>query len=277
MEHHLHTSDRPWAMKLDQVSFTYEQSLQADGLPAPPAVKNVTTSLSKGSVHVLVGPNASGKTTLLKLLLGILEPKQGTVHLAGEPMAELSHRRRAQLTSYVPQQTATSFGFTVEQVVTMGRLSMVKNLNVVEQALASQNLEPLRHRSFTELSTGQQQRVLLARALAQVNEQTQAILLDEPVSAMDLSWVHRTMGELVGLAKQGLAVVVVLHDLNLAIRYADVVWLMDQGRLVSCGTWQEVLDPAVLGPVYGIEMALIEHAAVDRPILLAVPDKQKHV
>ena len=238
------------------VEFGYE--------PGVPVIRTVTADLQRGRVCALIGPNASGKSTLLKLMLGQLTPWAGDVELAGRPVSAMAHHRRAALMSYVPQKGGVSFAFTVRQVVAMGRYASGEKDGIrgdqksaVERAMSVCDLDGLGDRVFAHLSGGQQQRVLLARAVAQAEGSGAVMLLDEPASGMDLKHVHQTMRLLHRLARggggnAGLGVLVVLHDVNLAARYADDVWLMGNGELVAAGSCHEVMRPELLGPVYGV-------------------------
>lgn len=230
-----------------------------------PVVRALSGRVWPGRVHALIGPNGCGKTTLLKLMLGEFRPDSGKVTMDGHPAHRLDAAQRAAWVSYVPQRSTNAFAFTVEQVVGMARYALPPDDGAVAQSLSSCDLLDMKDKSFIELSVGQQQRVLLARALAQSHGQGKVILLDEPTASMDLLHVHQTMGHLRLVASRGLAVVVVLQDLNLAARYADEVWLMDRGSLVACGPWDRVLVPEVLEPVYGVEIARIGQA-FGRPV-----------
>ncbi len=222
--------------------------------PGRAVIEAMEAELAPGRLVALIGPNAAGKTTLLRLLLGQLEPWSGRVEVGGRAVAELSARRRAAWLSYVPQRGGAGFAFTVRQVVAMGRYATGPDAAAVERALDACDLTDLAERVYQELSAGQQQRVLLARAVAQSDGGGRAMLLDEPVSSMDLWHAHRTMQRLVQWTRGGPAALVVLHDLNLAARYADDVWLMDRGRLVAAGDWSAVMRPAVLEPVYRVRL-----------------------
>jgi iron complex transport system ATP-binding protein len=245
-------------LSLDGVTFGYEQ--------AKPVLEQVTAELRPGRLCALIGPNAVGKTTLLRLILGQLTPWSGRINLAGRRTESFSPLERAAMVSYVPQRGMVSFAFTVEQVVTMGRHALRQDQAAIERALTLTDLQSQRQRVYHELSAGQQQRVLLARAMAQSIGQGCLMLLDEPGSMMDLLHVHRTMGKLKELAVAGMAVVVALHDLNLAARYADEVWLMDGGRLIACGPWEQVLVPAVLEPVYHVGLTALQAPGERRPV-----------
>lgn len=234
--------------------------------PRQPVINDFTASLPAGRVCALIGPNAAGKTTLLRLMLGQLKPWSGAVTLEGRPVQDLHSSLRAAAVSYVPQRSSAGFAFTVEQVVAMGRFALSQDRTAVERAIVQCDLTAVRHRVFNTLSAGQQQRVLLARAIAQVTGAGRAMLLDEPGSTMDLWHLHQTMQRLQFLAAAGLAVLVVLHDLNLAARYADLVWLIDGGRLVVAGPWSSVLRPEILEPVYRVRVTALAAGADGRPV-----------
>jgi len=254
----------PAVLQLQDVRFGYE--------PDQVVIDSLSGELAGGRLCALIGPNAAGKTTLLRLMLGQLEPGRGVLRLAGQPLGRIAPRRRAAMVSYVPRHGQVSFAFTVEQVVTMGRFALSRDDEAVEEAMAVCDLAPLRRRVFAELSAGQQQRVLLARAIAQARGDGCAILLDEPVSSMDLRHVHQTMQTLVRLARSGLAVVVVLHDLNLAGRYADDVWLLHRGRLAASGPWRQVLTAQRLGSVYGVQVHRLDQSPAGRPMFCVEVD-----
>lgn len=245
-------------LALAGVSFGYS--------PRQPVINDFTASLPPGRVCALIGPNAAGKTTLLRLMLGQLKPWSGAVTLEGRCVQDLDSGLRAAAVGYVPQRGSASFAFTVEQVVAMGRFALSQDRTAVERAIAQCDLTPVRHRVFNTLSAGQQQRVLLARAIAQVTGAGRAMLLDEPGSTMDLWHLHQTMQRLKSLAEDGLAVLVVLHDLNLAARYADLVWLVDGGQLVVAGPWSSVLRPEILEPVYRVRVTALAAGADGRPV-----------
>ena len=240
-----------------------------------PVIRGVSARLRAGRVCALIGPNASGKSTLLKLMLGQLLPDRGRITLNGRDVAALSPRERAKCVGYVPQRGGASFAFTVREVVEMGRYAAGRNDAAVAGALAACDLEPIADRPFTELSGGQQQRVLVARALAQVQGggRPPILLLDEPTSSLDLRHVHGLLGLMRRQAADGAAVLVVLHDVNLAARYADDVWLMDGGRLVASGTWGDVLRPELLQPVYLVRLREAERGpGGGRPVFVAEPE-----
>jgi len=242
-----------------------------------PIIRGLSAHLGRGEVCALVGPNAAGKSTLLRLLIGQHQPWSGSVQLDHQNVTQLTARQRATRISYVPQRTWASFAFTVQEVITMGRHASWANPTAVLHAIETCGLSKLRSRIYSQLSTGQQQRVLLARAIAQATGTGQVMLLDEPGSAMDLWHIHRMMQTLVSIARSGLAILVVLHDPNLAVRYADTAWAMDQGRIIASGSWQSVLCPEVLEPLYRIQMRSIECKNNSRPVFSFEPSERLKV
>lgn len=246
------------ALTIEGVVFGYSR--------AEPVIQGLSAKLRRGVVTVLIGPNAAGKSTLLRLILGQLRPWSGGVFLDGRPVGAVPPLRRARFMSYVPQRSSAHFGFTVEEVVRMGRYALGPDEAAVDRALEQCDLKPVRHRIFAHLSAGQQQRVLLARALAQSYPEGQFMLLDEPGNAMDLLHTHQTMELLREQATRGLGVLVVLHDLNLAARYGDEVWLLERGRLRAAGSWSEVMQKTVLEPVYGVRLESLILPGLERPM-----------
>lgn len=253
-------------MAIEGLEFGYE--------PGQPIINRVTASLKKGQLCALIGPNAAGKSTLLQLMAGLLQPWAGSVTITNQNVAQLPLNQRAAWISYVPQRAAASFAFTVQRVVEMGRHALTQNRDAVDHAIRSCQLEPHRHRVYAHLSAGQQQRVLLARAIAQSAGQGRVMMLDEPASAMDLLHIHHTMRIMKNLARSGLAVLVVLHDLNLAARYADTVWLLNQGRIAAAGPWQSVLTPSILEPVYQIGLRTLNYQDDNRPVFTVEPNRE---
>lgn len=241
-------------------------------VPEQAVFTRLSAVLAPGRLTALLGPNAVGKSTLLKAVLGLVQPWSGRVTHAGRALGSLSPVQRAACLAYVPQRASVSFAFTVEQVVSMGRFAVGADDQAIEKAIGACDLNAIRERIFRELSGGQQQRVLLARALAQVYGpalRQKVMLLDEPVSAMDLWHVHQTLRLLRELTQQGLSALVVLHDLNLAARYADDIWLMTCGGFAAVGPWQDVLRPEVLEPVYRMKLPIVNVDEAGRPVFSA--------
>lgn len=234
-------------------------------------LRDVSATLRPGRVCALLGPNAAGKSTLMKLALGLVTASSGTIEIAGESIAHMGEAKRATLVSYVPQRGGSGFTYSVREVVSMGRYALPRDEAAVDRAIAECDLAHLAGEVFAELSIGQQQRVLLARAIAQSMPSGRLMLLDEPGSAMDLRHAHAMMALLKAQTARGLAVLVVVHDLNLAARYADEIWLMHEGRIIASGAWRDVLTPGILEPVYRMKISHVTAGDSDRPTLVAEP------
>jgi iron complex transport system ATP-binding protein len=233
------------------------QSLTAGYPRRPRVLQNINGGLSAGTLTAWVGPNATGKSTLLRTCLGLLSPEQGTVRLNRQDIARTTPGWRARRLAYVPQRAGMHFAYTARQVVAMGRHGRPDE-QAIDEAIDRCDLHDLPDRPFNELSGGQQRLVLIARAWAQSRGFTESggglLLADEPTAGLDLEHAERVMRLLRAAADEGLAAGVVLHDLNHAARFADAVWLMHHGQVVAQGPPDEVLVPGVLEPVYGVKI-----------------------
>jgi iron complex transport system ATP-binding protein len=221
-------------------------------------VRGVTLATRGGEVLGLVGPNGAGKSTLLALLAGDFAPTSGSVRFDGRAMDTWSARDLARERAVMPQSASVAFGFTALEVVLMGRspfgtTESPHDRQVAGEALRALGVDALRNRLYPTLSGGEQQRVHLARVLAQVElgRTGKVLLLDEPTSSLDPAHQHRVLALAREVASRGLAVVVVLHDLNLAAKYCDRVALMSDGRIEQLGAPDEVLSEETLSKVFG--------------------------
>ena len=223
-----------------------------------PVVDQVSLTARPGEVLALLGPNGAGKSTVLRAILGLI-PSTGTVTLEGRDLHHLDPRERAKLVAYVPQRSQLAAGLTGEAVVAQGRfahLGPLARLSAVDRqaidgALARTDATAFADRPFTQLSAGEQQRVLLARALA---TGAGTILLDEPTAALDVGHALAFIHLLRDLAAAGQTIVSVLHDLDEVHRAADQVVLLHRGRLVAVGTPAQVLVPENTQPVFGVTL-----------------------
>ncbi len=224
----------------------------------PDVVHGVSFVAPSGALTALLGPNGAGKSTLFKGILGIVAARGG-VHLDGEDLLRLKAQDRARRIAYVPQHTLLSAPLPVREVVALGRFAHRGPLagptrgdqDAVDQAMNDAGVSVLADRAFTELSGGEQQRVLLARALA---TGAHALLLDEPTSALDVRQrllLHRVLRR---LAEAGRCVVVVLHDLEEARVHADRAVLLKDGRVHTAGPVTEVITHVPVRQVYGVEL-----------------------
>jgi iron complex transport system ATP-binding protein len=217
-------------------------------------------TFSPGRVCAIIGPNGAGKSTLLRLLAGVLRPDAGEVLVGGEPVRTLRPAQRAKRLVYIPQRSGIAFPFSVRQVVAMGRYAAGETASApaVQRALDASDLSGVADAPVGTLSFGQQQRVTLARALAQVDRGdgqsgAAALLADEPVSSLDPAHAVRTMEVIRSMAARGLCVVVVLHDLSLVLRWADDVVLLDaRGRIAHAGPSRTTLTAGAAAEIFGI-------------------------
>lgn len=240
---------------------------------------NISFTLSPGKVTVILGPNGAGKSTLLRLLSGGHRPSGGTVTWLNQPLHTIPPAQLAKQRAVLTQQYAIALSFTCEEVVLMGRYPHFSNqpkpedLQAVKAAMEEMHVTHLGKRSFQTLSGGEQQRVQAARVLAQLwnnQEETSGkmLLMDEPTSGMDIQHQQLLLGKARKLAQQQYTVLIVLHDLNLAARYADEIVLLQNGRLLAAGTTATVLQPTILQQAYGIPLQLIQSADYPYPILV---------
>lgn len=216
----------------------------------------IAIDVKEGEALALLGPNGGGKTTLLKTLLGLLPPRAGDVTLNGKPLSAFSVRERARVIAYVPQVHTGTFAFSVETVVLMGRTAhgslfarpSAQDIAVATAMLARLGIAHLAQRPYTEISGGERQLVLLARALAQ---EPRFVVLDEPTAALDFGNQGKVLNEIEALAKSGLGVLFTTHDPNHALRAAHRACLLREGRIVAEGETARVLTRDNLEALYG--------------------------
>jgi len=233
-------------------------------------VDGVSLEVLAGEILGVVGPNGAGKTSLLRMLAGEIEPTSGSVTLDGVPLAAWRPRDLARRRALLPQHTLLQFAFRALDVILMGRYphrdsSAEEDLETARRAMEGTDTSHLAARIYPTLSGGEQTRVSFARVLAQ---ETPLVMLDEPTTSLDLRHQELVMGLLRSMADEGAAVVAVLHDLNLAARYADRVALMNRGRLAALAPTRQVLRADLLSEVYQYPVVVVPHPHLDCPLVL---------
>ncbi|MFE2872298.1 heme ABC transporter ATP-binding protein [Embleya sp. NPDC059259] len=241
------------------------------GITGRNLVDGVSLTVRHGEIVAVLGPNGAGKSTLLGLLTGDLTPHHGTVRIADRALADYSQRDLALRRGVLPQSVTLSFPFTVDEVVRMGRAphaglpSDESEDTIVARCLAETDVAHLADRVYPSLSGGERARVSLARVLAQG---APVLFLDEPTAALDLKHTEDVLRLARDRARRGDAVVIVLHDLNLAAAYADRIALLARGRLVGCGPPEEVCTAPVLTELYGHPVDVLRRPGTDELLIL---------
>lgn len=242
---------------------------------------NISLQVKAGEFLAVIGPNGAGKSTLLKSLCGEMQPTSGEIKINGRAMSNWVLSERAQLCAVLPQSSNLSFPFSVLDVVLMGRSphangsNVANDLKIAHQAIALIGIDSLIERTYTTLSGGERQRVHFARILTQIwepiNSQTRYLMLDEPTSALDIACQHDCLRIARNFAKQQkIAVIVVLHDLNLAALYADRIAVLHAGRLIACDKPELVINEDLIQHVFDYSVKVYPHP-LNRGCPLVVP------
>lgn len=252
-------------LTIDKLTIYYGDNLVLD---------RASLQVAPGEIVALIGPNGAGKTTLVRGVSGVIELHAGTVRFGDQDLPDLSPPELARVMAVVPQVAYLGGAFTVEQVIMMGRTPYMSWLGRpshedqtrVQEAMRATSTVELADRRIAELSGGEQQRVMLARALAQ---NTPLLVLDEPTNHLDLQHQGRILSLVKALSRQRqLAVLMVLHDLNLVSLYADKAALVVGGKIVTYGKPQDVLTEEHLRRAYQTELDVIAHPLTRNPIIL---------
>lgn len=245
-------------------------------------LNDLSIEVIPGHLLAIVGPNGAGKSTLLKTLSGDLTPSSGNVWMNDRKLTAWSTAERARLRGVLPQESRLSFGFTVMEVVLMGRIPhrgkdhRLSNNEIARAALATVDAARLESRIYTTLSGGERQRVHLARILAQLwddsRDMPRYLLLDEPTSSLDPAHQHSTLRIARDCAGDGMGVMVVLHDLNLAAQYADAILIVKDGRCFAMGSPDEVIRPSVIRDAFAFRSMVLPHPVAGWPLVIPCTD-----
>jgi len=238
-------------LKVDHLNFSYNES----GF-----FENLSFDIKNAENVAIIGPNGSGKSTLIKLIAGILRPRSGTIIIDNKNIDAYKRINLAKNMAYVPQNVDISFNFSVYDVVKMGRYPYSENLmvhdkdgdKIVQEAIEIMGITHLKERKFSEISGGERQRTVIASALSQ---KARLLLLDEPTSALDYKHQQEIYKLLKQLSKEeDKTVLIVTHDINLAAQFCDKLILLNEGRIISTGTPEEVLKFPVIEEIYGVKV-----------------------
>lgn len=240
-------------LKIEGVSFSYNEELVLD---------KISFDIKKGEFLSVLGPNGSGKSTLLKLLNNIIRPDSGVIYLKSKDIKKYKLKDLAKEISWVPQNTFINYDFLVKDIVMMGRYPYKnildktnnKDIEIVNEAMNLTNTYQLRNKKINEISGGERQRVIISRAIAQ---NTDIILLDEPMSNLDINHQLEIMGFLKNInIKNNITIVIVIHDINLATRYSSQILMLNDKKVLSKGKPNEIITNKNLRDVYHIDSAI---------------------
>ena len=265
-------------LKVDNISYR---------IGAKTIIDRITTSFTPGLLHVIVGPNGSGKSTFLKIFSGELMPDTGSIHYDDLPVAHANKTILAQRRAVMSQLPELHFPLSVQDIVLMGRYPHFslqpskKDSAICQQAMEQVEILSLSDRDYLTLSGGEKQRVQFARALAQIWESplvqpdpatphppNRYLFLDEPVSSLDIHFQHQILQIARSLVKDNIVLIAVLHDINLAMQYADRILFMKEGCIVAEGASPDIVTPSLIREVFNIPVLLLENPHGTAPVMV---------
>jgi iron complex transport system ATP-binding protein len=241
-------------------------------------VDNISISFEPGRLHVIVGPNGSGKSTFLKAFSGEWIPAAGSISYDGAALASLDKTALARRRAVMTQLPELQFPLSVDEIVMMGRYPHFsfrpspKDRAICQQSMSRLSISSLSGRDYLTLSGGERQRVQFARALAQIWEApstgSRYLFLDEPVSSLDIHYQHQFLELARTLVKENIVLVVILHDLNLALQYADRMIFMKEGRIAAEGSVPGIVTPGLIREIFDVEARLLEDPQSGMPVIV---------
>lgn len=239
-------------------------------------LKGIDLDIYKGNFYSIIGPNGSGKTTVIKSISKILDINSNIVYIKGRDIYNINNRELSKTLSTVPQNTGIEFDFTVEDIVLMGRAPYLKrfqsedeeDIDLAREAMISTNIYGMKDKSIKEISGGERQRAIIARAITQ---DTDIVLLDEPVSSIDIKHQIEILDTISRLkSDKQLTVISILHDLNLASEYSDQIILLKDGEVFDFGSVNHVLTRDNIERVYGIQVDIYENPKTKNPYIVPI-------
>ena len=258
-------------LRLENVSLGYGS--------APDILRNITLDVHSSEMLALIGKNGAGKTTLIRGITGLLPLRSGTICFDGQDLSSMDIRERARLISVVPQAASLPPGYTVFETVSHGRTPYLNwygklsdaDREIIDRAVSITGLDKFRNNDVASLSGGEQQRVILARALAQ---NAPVMILDEPTSSLDIHYQVALLSLEKDICRnEGIAAIFIIHDLNLAARFADRIAVIHESRLAAVGTPEDVLKEELLSKVYDIPVRVLKDKEEGLIILPRIPEK----
>lgn len=276
--HHSAENQRKNKMK-DDILISTENLTGGYGKDA--VLHNISFKIKTGDFLGVIGPNGSGKSTLLKLMSRVLTPQSGRVTLNSRNILHMGLKELSRQIAFVPQETLINFSFTIEEIVLMGRIPHLRRFQnetrndhaIVQRSLQETDTEHLKDKYINELSAGERQRAIIARALAQ---EPAILFLDEPTSHLDIGHQIQMLNLIKKLNKdRSLTVLMVLHDLNLASEYCDRLILLEKGRIFKVGTPHEILTYQNIEKVYKTIVVVKENPVSKKPYVLLVSGEQQ--
>ncbi|MFL0802651.1 MAG: heme ABC transporter ATP-binding protein [Agarilytica sp.] len=240
-------------------------------------LKNISVALNNGEVLAIIGPNGAGKTTLLNTISGELIPNQGAVQVCGHRFNDWGIPIRAKSLAVLPQLSLLNFPYTVHEVVSLGRTPHSTGVEIddtiIHDAMVLMDIEYLSERLYPQLSGGEKQRVQLARVMTQIwrdeDAEQRLLLLDEPTTALDIAHQQMLMNAVATFAKNGAAVCMVVHDVNIAANFADKVIALRDGETLAVGKAEEVITEEVMTELFGAKIDVVEHPKTKKKVILA--------
>lgn len=241
-------------------------------------LRDINASFLPGEFNMILGPNGSGKSTFLRIFSGELQANTGSITYANKKISTIKKAELAKERAVMSQQPELSFPLTVEEVVMMGRYPHFnfnpgkKDEAICDEVITKMNLQSFKERNYLTLSGGEKQRVQYARVLAQIWEKPQSgyryLFLDEPLTSLDINYQQEFLQVAHQFAKADTVLIAVIHDINLAIQYADKLFFFKEGQLTAQGKPVDILTEALIQQVFGVKTTIITNPVTGTPLVI---------